>query len=249
MIINKFDMENHDFNCKPLFVEHKKVKDIVGKITDIPNNKKEIRILGNQITRESRPKFFRENNLFLLPASNTAWNILKGDGYFDIPSIELIKENYFFKNKFKFETLDKSSTSESKYIFQAFNNGIINNFTSQDNLYLTLNGRKRATFSFTAYNQNLECNSIQIEIDAGYESENEVILIEAKASSNISNEVIRQLFFPRKYVSTLTNKKIRSIFFVVNDKGKSVNLYEYDFKNPNVYESIFLVDSKRYKLD
>ena len=248
IIVRSLQMNLHNFDKEPFHVEHKKIKKIVSSVTDIPNNVKEIRLLGNHITRERRPHFFRKNNLFLLPASNRSWNIIKGDGYFDLPLDNLDVEKFNSNLKFELDTLDDSSTSESKYISQAFSKGIIQHFTSQNELFLTLNGRKYTTFNFKAYGHELSCNKIQIEIDAGYETKDEVILIEAKSAGKISNEVIRQLYFPRKYVSTLTTKKIRNIFFVVTDKGKYVNLYEYDFKSIEHYESIYLVNSKRYKL-
>lgn len=249
IIVKKLRFDSHNFNNSPYFVHHSTIKEIVSTITNVKNNNKEIRNLGNHITRERRPQFFKENNLFLLPASNRSWNIIQGDGYFDLPKNELNVEDFQPKNNFKLNTLDSSSTSESKYIFKAYIKGIIQDFTSNEKLFLTLNGRKYTSFNFNAYGFDLSCKGIQIEIDAGYESIDEVVLIEAKSAGNISNEVIRQLYFPRKYVSSLTSKKIRNIFFVVSDEGRFVDLYEYNFKSINSYESIYLVNSKRYKLD
>ena len=246
-IISDLNLRNHNFSSEPFYVEHKKIKKIVSTLIDIPNNVKEIRILGTQITRERKPDFFKENNLLLLPASNKEWVIIKGDGYFDIPTENIAKEKFKSNLKFELDTLPEDSTSESKYIAEAFAKGIIQDFTGQDNLYLTLSGRKYASFHYNAYGFNLSCNSIQIEIDSGYESKDQVILIEAKSAGEVSNEVIRQLYFPRRYISNITNKKIRNIFFVVTDKGQYVTLYEYDFKSEDTYESIFLVDSKKYQ--
>tara|TARA_Y100000590_G_scaffold259293_1_gene291133 strand:+ start:270 stop:1043 length:774 start_codon:yes stop_codon:yes gene_type:complete len=246
-IISDLNLRNHNFSSEPFYVEHKKIKKIVSTLTEIPNNIKEIRVLGSQIRREKKPNFFRENNLLLLPASNKEWVIIKGDGYFDIPTENIAKEKFESSLKFELDTLTENSTSESRYIAETFAKGIIQDFTGQDSLYLTLSGRKYASFNYNAYGFDLSCDSVQIEIDSGYESEDQVILIEAKAAGKISNEVIRQLYFPRRYVSSITNKKIRNIFFVVTDKGQYVTLYEYDFKSEDTYESIFLVDSKKYK--
>ena len=86
------------------FVEHKKIKEIVSKFTDIPNNKKEIRILGSSTQRENKPPFFKENNIFLLPTSNNGWVFLRGDGYFD-PKYKINSEAKEIKSEYKLDTI------------------------------------------------------------------------------------------------------------------------------------------------
>ena len=102
-IVNETGLTNHNFSDGPFYVSHKQIKQIVSKI-DAPNNRKEIRILGYQATRESRPKYFEDNALFLLPASNSEWVIVKGEGYIDIPDINSEPELISSKLDFELES-------------------------------------------------------------------------------------------------------------------------------------------------
>jgi hypothetical protein len=243
LIIKKLKLKNYNFK-KPFFVDHKRIKEIVSSLTHIANNKKEIRNLGFITKRENKPDFFKKKKLFLLPSSNKEWVILKGDGYFD-PSYLVKQKPKVIKKKFHLDTI--YGESEGRYIHQIYAQGILNDFTGVKNSVFTLSGRKYASFDYEAYGQNLSCNGVQIEIDAGYESEKEVILIEAK-TGEVGSEITRQLFFPFKYVSNLTNKKIRTIFMVTSNDRRFVSLFEYTFKNPNHYESLDLVSSQKYKI-
>ena len=242
-IILDLDLEYYDFSS-PCFIKHSQVKEIVSNLTNIANNRKEIRILGNMIRRRNRPKFFKKENIFLLPSSNKEWVLLRGDGYFD-PEYK----DHFYKSKiidkaenFNLETL--KGQSEGRYIHQINADGILGDFIKDDKLIFTLSGRKYATFAYKAFGHNLKCDGAQIEIDAGFETKNEVILIEAK-TGEVGSEIIRQLYFPYKYVSSITQKKVRSIFMVVSNDRRSVSLFEYHFNN-HTYESIQLLKSEKY---
>ena len=242
-IILDLDLEQHDFR-NPFFVKHSQIKDIVSIFKDIPNNRKDIRNLGHMIRRKDRPRFFKKKNIFLLPSSNREWVLLRGDGYFD-PEYK----DHFYKSKiidkaehFNLETL--KGQSEGRYIHQINADGILSDFIKNDKLIFTLSGRKYATFTYKAFGNNLKCDGAQIEIDAGFETKNEVILIEAK-TGEVGSEIIRQLYFPYKYVSSITKKKVRNIFMVVANDRKSVSLFEYYFNN-DTYESIQLLKSEKY---
>ncbi|MDR2659374.1 MAG: hypothetical protein LBC27_05220 [Spirochaetaceae bacterium] len=52
-------------------------------------------------------------------------------------------------------------------------------------------------FDFTAgrFNQKIIVESVQTEVDAGYEGKNQIVLIEAK-NSQTKNTIIRQLYYP-----------------------------------------------------
>ena len=240
-IVSELQLKEHDFST-PFFVKHKKIKEIVSKFTDIPNNKKEIRILGSITQRENKPLFFKENEIFLLPSSNEEWVFLKGDGYFD-PEYKINSPVKKIKSAYKLDTI--FGDSEGRYIHQINAQGILDDFTKIKKPVFTISGRRRAQFKFNAYGSDLECRGIQLEVDAGFESKNEVILIEAK-TGEVGSEIIRQIYFPYRYISGLTGKKIRNIFMVVSKDRKTVNLFEYVFEDSNVYESIKLVNSEKY---
>ena len=242
-IVKELKLKKHDFSS-PFYVKHKKIKKIVSKFADIPTNKKEIRILGSITKRENKPLFFKENNIFLLPPSNSEWVFLKGDGYFD-PQYEVNSSLKKIKSDIKFDTF--FGDSEGRYIHQINAQGILNDFTKTKKSVFTISGRRRAKFKYSAYGNNLEANGVQIEVDAGFESRNEIILIEAKIGE-VGSEIIRQIYFPFKFISGLSNKKIRNIFMVVSQDRKTLNLFEYVFKDIMVYESMQLVKSEKYKI-
>ena len=240
-ILNQLNLRGHDFSS-PFFVEHEKIKKIISKFKDFDNNKKEIRILGSMTQREKRHAFFIENNIFLLPASNTEWVFLKGDGYFD-PKYKIDSEAKQIKLDYELDTF--FGQSEGRYIHQINAQGILDVFTNVKKPIFTICGRRRANFKYNAYGNDLECKGAQIEVDAGFESENEVILIEAK-TGEVGSEIIRQIYFPFKCISGLTKKNIRNIFMVVSKDRKTVSLFEYIFEDSMVYESIKLVNSEKY---
>ncbi len=245
-IIRSVNLRGHNFGT-PFSVTHADIKAIVEPIQVKSQTRKEIRILGYQSTRESRPQYFIDNDIFLLPSSNGNWVFLKGDGYFDIEPINNIC-SYQPKFDFKLETLEVGN-SEMQYIDYAYNSGIIQHFTSQNRLYLTIRGRKRLEkpITFTAYGQELTIQGVQTEVDAGYESREQIILIEAKNNKQ-TNETIRQIYYPFRKWQMDTKKTVRNILLLSDKKNQTIALYEYIFEDNNIYESIKLIKAQKYKI-
>ena len=245
-IVKETGLTHHNFSDGPFYVSHKQIKQIVSKI-DAPNNRREIRILGYQATRESRPKYFEDNTLFLLPASNSEWVVVKGEGYIDIPDINSEPELISSKLDFELESF-KVGISEMQYLDYAFVHGITQKFLKDETIELTVRGRKRTpTFNYFVNNVEVQCKGVQTEVDGGYEGKESLTLIEAK-SSKIKNEIIRQLYFPFRKWSLDITKPIRNIFFQFEDTTKTLSFWEYGFENLNHYDSIYLIDSKKYRL-
>ena len=210
-IIKETGLNNHSFSDGPFYVKHKTIKDIVSNI-DAPNNSKEIRILGYQATREQRPEYFIDNNLFIMPASNQEWVVIQGEGYIDIP--EIISDPIPVKSKLDFEIESFNvGISEMQYLDFAFVHGITQQFLEDESIELTVRGRKRTPhFNYFVNDVEVKCEGVQTEVDAGYEGKNSLTLVEAK-SSKIKNEIIRQLYFPyRKWLMDI-NKPVRNVFF------------------------------------
>lgn len=71
-------------------------------------------------------------------------------------------------------------------------------------------------------------------------------LLEAKR--DISEDfLIRQLYYPYRVWNERVSKKIRPVFLVYSNDIFS--LYEYEFKNPKIYNSLELVQQKNYILE
>ena len=86
----------------------------------------------------------------------------------------------------------------------------------------------------------IEVKGVQIEVDAGYEGERDVILIEAKIGTRKSFN-IRQLYYPYRHFSQIvTTKRIRPIFFEYDVSRATYTLYEYHFADPLILNSIQL---------
>jgi hypothetical protein len=72
-----------------------------------------------------------------------------------------------------------------------------------------------------------------------------VVLIEAK-NSPTNDVIIRQIFYPFRQWQYHTNKKVKTLFF---EKRESLySFWEFDFVDPDDYNSIRLIKSGRFKI-
>lgn len=99
-------------------------------------------------------------------------------------------------------------------------------------------------------NQSIIVESVQTEVNAGYEGRSQVVLIEAKNSS-APNTIIRQLFYPfkqwRHHVNeTKIGKDVVLVFF--EKAGSEYRIWQFMFADENDYNSIQLVKSKRFRV-
>ena len=219
-IVKKTGLSKHNFSTGPFYVTHTEIKKITSTI-NAPNNRKEIRILGYQATREQRPQYFIDNNLFLLPASNKGWVVIKGEGYIDIPEINTAPVEVKSKLDFEIESFSVG-ISEMQYLDFAFVHGITQQFLEDESIELTVRGRKRTPgeFIFNVNNFKITQGSVQTEVDGGYEGQQNIYLVEAKNAKQ-KEVIIRQLYFPYRYWSSeITNKKVHPVFL----KNRVMNL-------------------------
>ncbi len=238
----------HIFGTIPFEITAQQIKNATQHFTQ--TNQREVRILCKQDTRESRPLIFQENNLFILPIKNGKYAIVQGEGYVDIPPISETSQLYTSKLNFPLVT-STIGDSEMQHLDYAYAASIIRTFIGDPTLVLTIRGRKYTPeFSFKVGEQFLTAKSVQTEVDAGYEGENQIVLVEAKNGST-NNTIIRQLFYPfRQWQTHLENigstKTISTIFFEKTDTD--YHLWKFKFADPNDYNSITLVKNHRYKI-
>lgn len=245
-IFNDIGGNEHDFNVSPLKVSAKQIKISCQNFTK--TTEKEVRILCKQDTRESRPDVFVERGLFLLPERNGFYLIIKGEGYFDIPSITGSVIQYDSKLDFELET-SKIGDSEMQHLDFAYASSLIRTFMDDKTLVLTIRGRKYTPpFKFNVGKHSINVASVQTEVDAGYEGKDKIVLIEAKNGST-KNTIIRQLYYPFKQWQSVTNKKIFTLFFEKSNTEENVfAIWKYEFSDPNDYNSVNLIDAKKYKI-
>ncbi len=242
-IFEDYNILSHDFNKKPFLLTAEQIKIACQDFKETAQ--KEVRILCKQDTRENRPEIFQQNNLFLLPVKNGIYNIIKGEGYFDIPEIKSKEEIYKSKLDFDLES-SKIGNSEMQYLDFAYASSLIRTFMEDPSLVLTIRGRKYTPeFSFFVGNQKINAKGVQTEVDAGYEGKNQIVLVEAK-NGKFKNIIIRQLYYPFKQWTTNTSKKVVLLFF--EKQGDSFHIWQYQFTNINDYNSLKLVKSKKYRI-
>ena len=244
-IFDDYKILEHDFNKSPFPLSAAQIKKSCQRFKE--TGEKEVRILCKQDSRGSRPDVFKKHSLFLLPVKNGFYNIIKGEGYVDIPPTK--QETIVYASKLTF-TLDttKIGDSEMQHLDYAYAASLIRTFMEDDTLVLTIRGRKYTpTFEFNVGQQKIKVSSVQTEVDAGYEGGNQIVLVEAKNFS-ATNVIIRQLYYPCRQWQEHTKKKVVTLFF---DKAHGEDVYsiwQFEFKNKDDYNSIKLVKSGKFRI-
>lgn len=246
-IFDETGMSQHDFSTSPFVLKAEQIKRACQDFKR--TGEKEVRILCKQDTRSDRPQVFKDNGLFILPKHNGTYYIVKGEGYVDIPDITKPIEDYDSKLDFKLQS-SKIGDSEMQYLDFAYANSLIRTFMKDPSLVLTIRGRKYTPqFSFNVGKHTLITESVQTEVDAGYEGKDSIVLIEAK-NSNATDTIIRQLYFPFRQWQVNTSKKVYPLFFErrIIDGETIFYIWQYEFTNVNDYNSIHLVKTGRYRI-
>lgn len=243
-IFDDYKILEHDFDKSPFLLSATQIKRACQRFKETGEK---VRILCKQDSREDRPDIFIKNKLFLLPVKNGYYNIIKGEGYVDIPEIK--KEVIVYSSRLDFH-LDTTEIgdSEMQHLDYAYAASLIRTFTDDPSLVLTIRGRKYTPeFEFYVGKQIIKVSSVQTEVDAGYEGKNQIVLVEAKNFS-ATNVIIRQLYYPYRQWQEHTKKKVRTLFF---DKARGENMYsiwQFEFENPSNYNSIKLVKSGKFRI-
>lgn len=244
-IFDKYEIHKHDFSKSPYVLTAEQIKQATSHF--LTTNEREVRVLCKQDSREDRPEVFVNKNLFLLPIKNGIYVILEGEGYIDIPEISTKPHIYKSKLDFDLET-SRIGNSEMQHLDFAYASSLIRSFMDDQSLVLTIRGRKYTPrFDFTAgkFNQKITTESVQTEVDGGYEGKNQVVLIEAK-NSQTKNTIIRQLYYPFRQWQHHTSKNVNILFF--EKRNNIYSLWNYEFSDINNYNSINLINSAQYEI-
>ena len=244
-IFKAYNIGDHDFAKKPFFLSSGQIKDATRNFRETRH--RESRILCKQDTRSDRPDVFVERGLFILPVKNGHYAIIQGEGYMDIPAIHSKPITYKSKLNFELETT-KIGNSEMQHLDLAYASSIIRTFMNDPSLVLTIRGRKYSPqLSFKVGENEILVESVQTEVDAGYEGEEQIVLVEAK-NRNANNTIIRQLYYPFKQWTENSSKKVITLFFDKDHEQDLYRIWHFEFTDPNDYNSIQLVRSERFKM-
>lgn len=197
---------------------------------------------------KSRPPIFKKHNISILPIDNGTYLLGEFDLYHKLEDIgENIKVMKFPRY---IESIDLDEIySESNALNVALLSGMLNDIVSED-VHETISGRMRATkFNFKVkQGKNIKDISVskpQIEIDGGYESQNKILMVEAK-NREPEDFIIRQLYYPYRFWKAKVDKEIVPIFFTY--KNGIYSFYIYKFTDDKFYNSIKLVKSLKYSI-
>lgn len=229
---------NIDVSQSRNFVTPDQIKNITGE---------DPRLMAKMDTLESRPQIFREKGLTVLPVSTRKYVIAKGNGYHKLESIDTKTITYNADKPLPISSSDVES--ESKYLTYAFSCGLISELCGTEDIWPTSPGRRRTPrFVFKINNTEIEVDRAQIEVDACFEGSSQILLFEGKIGIPSSFN-IRQLYYPYR---TLYEKKhikqIRNFFFCYDSASRTYSFWEYDFNPYNDFESIRLIQFKRYRI-
>lgn len=217
------------------------------------NEFRESRLMAKFDREDQLPKIFKNNQLSILPISRSEYVI----GYFDTH----LKVNYDQEIKINrvapptiIKSIDyKNIYSESIAVNFAFNVGIIADLldVDQESCYYTLSGRmSTGKFEFKIKNKTqkdyyqLSVDNSQCEIDAGFETENSLAIIEVKHL--VEDFLIRQLYYPYRLWTQKINKKVIPILMTYSNN--LFNFFVYNFQDPSDYNSIELVKQFTYQI-
>jgi len=242
-IFRDLNIHHHNFNKSPFPIEAEQIKRSCQDFLSV--GQKEVRILCKHDSREDRPDIFIKKNLFLLPVKNGKYVIVKGEGYVDIPAIEKTQEIYQSQLDFALDT-SLVGDSEMQHLDFAYASSLIRTVMNDDTLVLTIRGRKYTPeFSFFVGKHQIQVQSVQTEVDAGYEGKSQVVLVEAK-NSKTQNVIIRQLYYPFRQWQTHTTKPVVTLFF--EKRADTYSIWNFRFKDIRDYNSIELVMSGRFRI-
>ncbi len=247
------DLKNN-LAWQKIFNKHKIINEIETKgqfiisSSDI-NEFREARLMTKFDYKSQLPQIFVDNNFSVLPISRGNYIISNFETFknFEDNDVEITKMNF----PSYLESIDYNNiTSESIALNCAYVSGIIEEFTGDEELVLTISGRMSSSlFNFNIDSKNglleIKVENAQIEIDGGYEGYNSLNLIEAKNS--ISKDfLIRQIYYPYKLWEKNITKNVRPIFLTYTNG--IFHFREYSFKDPGHYNSLELIREKKYMI-
>lgn len=197
------------------------------------------------------PSIFKDNNLAVLPVTRGEYVISKFSAYHDFEKCAVECQRVSLPSSIQ-SLLPQYIISEAIALNCANACGILEDFLEDENLAPTVSGRM-SSGEFCFYisthggqqTQAVEVRNSQIEIDAAYEGRSCLALFEAKR--DISNDfLVRQLYYPFRAWRDRVTKKIKPVFLVFSNGV--FYLYQYEFTDPQNYNSLSLVKQKNYIL-
>jgi hypothetical protein len=207
----------------------------------------EPRLLAKYDVPEDLPRCLRDADYTILPLRHGEYLLARGNLCAEVPPCPRT-EPLTVELPFPLETAARGE-GEAQYIDHAFNAGLLAHFSGQSPLFLTIRGRERTgRFTFRLGEVDVEVDSAQIEVDAGYEGEREILLVEAKMGRPRHINV-RQLYYPWRHFRVLApTKAVRPMLLTYDVATTRYELHEFVFDAADDPTSWRVVVSKAYRL-
>lgn len=195
------------------------------------------------------PTIFADNGLAILPISRGDYVISSFSAYkeFEPPVTDVQRVSIPAHIQ---SLMPQFLVSEAIALNCASACGILSDFLEDDALVPTVNGRMSSgNFGFDIETKlgvkHVDVVNSQIEIDAAYEGINCLSLFEAKR--DLSDDfLVRQLYYPFRVWRERVTKPVKPVFLVFSNG--MFNLYQYEFDDPQNYNSLRLVKQRNYMI-
>lgn len=209
---------------------------------------REPRLMAKFDHKANLPDVFRKNGLSILPISRSRYVIGEFDTYQSVSYNSGVVPTSISLPSHITSIEPNNMYSESVALHCAYVSGMIDDLIGESSLP-TISGRMSSNnFDFLIRSkgvseQRISISKSQVEIDAGYESETQLLIVEAKNEA-IDDFLIRQLYYPYRLWRDKMHKEVRPVFFTHSNDVFSFFVYEFvDFKR---YNSLRLVYQKDY---
>jgi hypothetical protein len=215
---------------------------------------REPRLMAKLDTLAERPEVFEANGINILPVQNGQYILFQdptNTSYFAFNNIleDVPVEEYISKIDLpSFDTFPLNRAfSESQAIDFAFVSGLLKHFCQCETMHLSVRGRLSSgcfDLILPPANNHISVSNVQIEVDAGYENDDQIVLIEAKIGRR-SDFHIRQLIYPYMQWSRKTKKKVRPIFLTYSN-GQYVLT---EFAVGDIYGQLEIVSNRAFTIN
>ena len=195
------------------------------------------------------PRLFLDNRLSILPITRGSYVIGRFKTYEKVKydNVETIP----FSIPPFIESIDKNNIySEATALNTVYAGEVINQILGEESLQ-TISGRMgTGNFNFNIDAENgsflVDVNNSQCEIDAGFESQSKLILLEAK-NFKIDSFNIRQMYYPYRLWESKVKKEVIPAFFTYSNDIFSFFIYR--FKDKTNYNSLELVEQRNFAFE
>ena len=234
----------------------------ISEFAEIANSTREARLLTKFDHQSDLPQILKTKKLSVISVSNTDYIVSHVNPFFTLET--KIQPPKYIDPKLNRLIDPLNFSTEKDGITVAFNSGIFTNFLGEK-VELSINGRfgydkhrhdKTGGKYYSKYFPNvpLTIGNTQIEVDASFENDHFVALVEANDANKIAPTSfnLRQLYYPLRefrlrdnLLKFSTSRSIRPIY--MNTHNHFLTLFELESTNELEIESFKLVRQVDYK--